>query len=100
MHHPTDWIAHTTAFVTPVVEHWLERECPRYDPLHRRRFVCILFGLLLITEILKTSQRVTSFSFSYKKSGVYYFIYLVLLLLLLLKIPFTKRLPNILRIIA
>ena len=26
MHHPTDWIAHTTAFVTPVVEHWLERE--------------------------------------------------------------------------
>ena len=26
MHHPTDSIAHTTAFVTPVVEHWLERE--------------------------------------------------------------------------
>ena len=26
MHHPTDRIAHTTAFVTPVVEHWLERE--------------------------------------------------------------------------
>ena len=25
MHHPTDWITHTTAFVTPVVEHWLER---------------------------------------------------------------------------
>ena len=24
MHHPR--IAHTTAFVTPVVEHWLERE--------------------------------------------------------------------------
>ena len=23
---PTDKIAHTTAFVTPVVEHWLERE--------------------------------------------------------------------------
>ena len=23
MHHPTDWIVHTTAFVTPVVEHWL-----------------------------------------------------------------------------
>ena len=33
MHHPTDRITHTTAFVTPVVEHWLEREiaqCPRY----------------------------------------------------------------------
>ena len=26
MHHHTDRIAHTTAFVTPVVEHWLERE--------------------------------------------------------------------------
>ena len=26
MHHPIDMIAHTTAFVTPVVEHWLERE--------------------------------------------------------------------------
>ena len=26
MHHPTDRISHTTAFVTPVVEHWLERE--------------------------------------------------------------------------
>ena len=25
MHHPTDRIAHATAFVTPVVEHWLER---------------------------------------------------------------------------
>ena len=25
MHHPTDMIAHTMAFVTPVVEHWLER---------------------------------------------------------------------------
>ena len=26
MHHPTDRIAYTTAFVAPVVEHWLERE--------------------------------------------------------------------------
>ena len=26
MHHPTDRIAHTTAFVTPVMKHWLERE--------------------------------------------------------------------------
>ena len=26
MHHPTDRIAHITAFVTPVVEHWLEQE--------------------------------------------------------------------------
>ena len=26
MHHPADTITHTTAFVTPVVEHWLEQE--------------------------------------------------------------------------
>ena len=26
MHHPTDRIPHTTAFVTPVVEHWLEQD--------------------------------------------------------------------------
>ena len=26
MHHPTDRIIQTTAFVTQVVEHWLERE--------------------------------------------------------------------------
>ena len=26
MHHPTARIIHTAAFVTPVVEHWLERE--------------------------------------------------------------------------
>ena len=26
MHHPTDKLAHTMAFVTPVVEHWLEQE--------------------------------------------------------------------------
>ena len=26
MHHPTARITHTTAFVTPVVEHWFERE--------------------------------------------------------------------------
>ena len=30
MHHPTDRIAHTKAFVTPVVEHWLEREIAQW----------------------------------------------------------------------
>ena len=30
MHHPTDRIAHTTAFGTPVVEHWLEREIAQW----------------------------------------------------------------------
>ena len=31
MHHPTERIKHTTAFVTPVVEHWLEREDKEED---------------------------------------------------------------------
>ena len=30
MHHPTDRIAHTTAFVTPVVELWVEREIAQW----------------------------------------------------------------------
>ena len=30
MHHPTDRIRHTTAFVTPVVDHWLEREIAQW----------------------------------------------------------------------
>ena len=30
MHHPTERIVHTTAFVTPVVEHWLEREIAQW----------------------------------------------------------------------
>ena len=30
MHHPTDRIVHTTAFVTAVVEHWLEREIAQW----------------------------------------------------------------------
>ena len=30
MHHYTDRIAHTTAFVTPVVEHWLKREIAQW----------------------------------------------------------------------
>ena len=46
MHHPTDRIAHTTAFGTPVVEHWLEREIAQWvhpmkdrsdDPSHHER---------------------------------------------------------------
>ena len=46
MRHPTDRITHTTAFVTPVVEHWLEREIAQWvhpmkdrsdDPSHHER---------------------------------------------------------------
>ena len=35
--HPTDRITHTTAFVTPFVEHWLEREIAQWvDPTTHR----------------------------------------------------------------
>ena len=37
MHHPTDRITHTTAFVTPVVEHWLEREIAQWVHLEGSR---------------------------------------------------------------
>ena len=35
MHHPTDRIIHTTAFVTPVVEHLLEREIAHEGSIRR-----------------------------------------------------------------
>ena len=41
MHHPTDRIIHTTAFVAPVVEHWLDITveyrlgCPDVTDLHQ-----------------------------------------------------------------
>ena len=45
MHHPTDRITHTTAFITPVVEHWLEREIVqwvRYDVIpYIYIYVCV-----------------------------------------------------------
>ena len=48
MQHPTDRITHTTAFGTPVVEHWLERKIAQWvnpmkdrsdDPSHHERMV-------------------------------------------------------------
>ena len=37
MHYPTDRIAHTTVFVTPVVEIWLQREIAQWvDPMNDR----------------------------------------------------------------
>ena len=42
MHHPTDRIAHTTAFVTPVVEHWLEVEIAKYKTANMCK-TCLIF---------------------------------------------------------
>ena len=55
MHHPTDRMTHTTAFVTPVVEHWLQREIAQWvhpmkdrsdDPSHHelRLAPCLFNG--------------------------------------------------------
>ena len=35
MHHPIDRIAYNTAFITSVVEHWLEREIHQWDMSRR-----------------------------------------------------------------
>ena len=60
MHHPTDRIAHTTAFVTPVVEHWLEREIAQWvhpmkdrsdDPLHHERTLLPRSYISLLTNV-------------------------------------------------
>ena len=42
MLHPTDGIAHTMAFVTPVVEHWLEREIAQWD-------ICLMAAMRFTT---------------------------------------------------
>ena len=50
MHYPTDRITHTTVFVTPVVEHWLEREIAQWvvymfgDGDGMGFFLCVFFG--------------------------------------------------------
>ena len=40
MHHPTDGIAHTTVFVTPVVEHWLEQEIAQWVQMYTKFTSC------------------------------------------------------------
>ena len=40
MYHPTDKITHTTAFITPVVGHWLEREIAQWVHVCGFLYVC------------------------------------------------------------
>ena len=54
MHHPTDRIAHTTAFVTQVMEHWLEREITRVKDRtdgERRNSLLLLCVLLFPIQL-------------------------------------------------
>ena len=78
MHHPTDRITHTTAFVAPVVEHWLEREKAQWvhpmkdrsnDPSHHERTLLprsyiefentVLNGWLVVSELLVIEKRIS-----------------------------------------
>ena len=61
MHYPTDRITHTTAFVTPVVEHWLEREILQkgnvlFHETHLT-FYLRLYGVGLMVEDHSDSKR-------------------------------------------
>ena len=65
MHNPIDRIAHTTAFVTPVVEHWLEREIAQWvhpmkdrsdDPPHHERTLNVS-GVNLRCPVLFVSNK-------------------------------------------
>ena len=69
MHHPTDRLAHTTAFVTPVVEHWLEQVIAQWvhhmkdrsdDPSHHERMLLprsyISLPYVAVTKIKQTSK--------------------------------------------
>ena len=42
MHYSTDMIAYMTAFVTPVVEHWQEREIAQWGVSEREQVVVAL----------------------------------------------------------
>ena len=62
MYHPTDRIAHTTAFVTPVVEHWLEREIVLSKMLFatgQEEFLILFYNKTLIIPSL---QQIKSFA--------------------------------------
>ena len=60
MHHPTDRITHTTAFVTPVVAHWLEREIAQWAEItkqnkrHEDKLKCFhMFLDLMFLDLLR-----------------------------------------------
>ena len=49
MHHPRDRITHTTAFVTPVVEYWLEREIAQWvHPMKDRPIALIKWPMCIL----------------------------------------------------
>ena len=55
MHHPTHKITHTTAFVTPVVEHWLEPEVLLVD-LSKQSNISLASVSMLLVDLSKQSN--------------------------------------------
>ena len=92
MNHPTYRIAHTTVFVTPVVEHWLEREIAQWvhsmkdrsdDPSHHEwrlylwatsRSVAVGLSMLCVWCEWATGSRLCGFchaqSFTYTQASL------------------------------
>ena len=63
MHYPTERITHTTAFVTPDVEHWLERKIAQWvhsmkdrsdDPSHHERTLLPRSYISLLVVVITT----------------------------------------------
>ena len=50
MHQPTDRIAHTTSFVTPVVEHWLERKIAQWVHTYIHTYIHIYIHTYINTH--------------------------------------------------
>ena len=78
MHHPTDRIAHTTAFVTPVVEHWLERKIAQWlhhmkdrsdDPLHPFCWDVIKHSFIHSQKKVNLYQWATVYRFQWTKNA-------------------------------
>ena len=76
MHHPTDTITHSTAFVTPVVEHWLEREIAKWvhsmkyrsdDPSHHEQTLLPWRE----REMFYLTTRSTHFIYGYMASDIW-----------------------------
>ena len=63
MHHPTDRITHTMVFVTPVVEHWLEREIAQWVHTMEALAFNDIFNTFLTMIILRPKV-----SYIYKKN--------------------------------
>ena len=59
MHHPTDRIIHTTAFVTPVVEHWLERDYQKHRVRHKTENTILVANLANTGQPLNTTVQLT-----------------------------------------